>query len=305
MTTPAISGRVADTYETDSGLTVRPLHSALGAEVRGVDMAAPLDAAVRRDLHAAWMTHLVLVFPDQHIDDVAHVAFTRNFGEPEIFHQKMIKSTQVPEIFRVANVDEDGHLLPPANETVRQLSSARMWHTDSSYRDIPSMGSLLRGLEVTRDGGETLFTNMYLVWEALPDELRQQVDGRRARHAFDYLRVLKGLPPIPNEERAKVPPVWQPMVRRHPVTGRASLFISVIYNDEIEGMAPDDAKRLIAKLAEFAGRPEFVYRHRWSAGDVVMWDNRCTMHQVTPYDPTERRVLHRTTIVGDGPVIAA
>ena len=286
-------------------LAVRRLGAALGAEVRGIDLRGPIDDEVFAELHAAWMEHLVLAFPDQPIDDAAHVAFTRRFGEPEIFHQKIIKSARVPEIFRVANVGEDDRLLPPSDLTVRQLSSAQLWHTDSSYRPTPSMGSLLRGLEVVKQGGETLFTNMYLVWDKLPERLKRQVEGRKARHNFEYLRVLRGLPPVSDEERAAMPPVWQPMTRRHPVSGRTSLYISTIYNDEVEGMSPDEAKRFIGELAEFSGRPEFVYRHRWSKDDLVLWDNRCTMHQVTPYDPAERRVLHRTTIVGDGPVIAA
>jgi taurine dioxygenase len=286
-------------------LQVRKLNPALGAEVRGLDMRDALDDATFDELHAAWMENLVLVFPGQHVSDAEHVAFTRRFGEPEIFHQKIIKSQRVPEIFRVANVDEDDRLLPPSDLTVRQLSSAQMWHTDSSYRPVPSMGSLLRGLEVVQEGGETLFTNMYLVWERLPERLKRQVEGRKARHNFEYIRVLRGLPPVSEEERQAMPPVWQPMTRRHPVTGRTSLYISVIYNDEVEGMEPDEAKRFVAELADFAGQPEFVYRHRWTADDLVMWDNRCTMHQVTPYDPAKRRVMHRTTIVGDGPVIAA
>ena len=286
-------------------LQVKRLNPALGAEVRGFDLRKPLDAETSAELRAAWMDNLVLVFPGQPLTDAEHVAFTRHFGEPEIFHQKIIKSERVPEIFRVANVGEDDRLLPPTDLVVRQLSSAQMWHTDSSYRPVPSMGSLLRGLEVVREGGETLFTNMYLVWERLPERLKRQVEGRRARHNFEYIRVLRGLPPVSEEERRAMPPVWQPMTRRHPVTGRVSLYISVIYNDEVEGMSPDEAKRFVGELAEFAGRPEFVYRHRWSPDDMVLWDNRCTMHQVTPYDPAKRRVMHRTTIVGDGPVIPA
>ena len=119
------------------------------------------------------------------------------------------------------------------------------------------------------------------------------------------MHTLASLKPLTEEEKAAMPPVWQPMVRRHPVTGRHSLYISPIYNDEIEGMAPADAQRLIAELVEFAAQPRFVYRHRWEPDDVVMWDNRCTMHQVTPHDPRERRVMHRTTIVGTEPVLAA
>ena len=287
-----------------TGFEVRKLNPALGAQVRGIDMRRPLDPATLQALHAAWMQHHVLVFPGQSITDEEHVAFTRHFGEVEIFHQKIIKSKLVPEIFRVSNTDDEGKLLPPSNLTVRQLSSAQMWHTDSSYRPIPSKGSLLHGIEIVREGGVTCFTNMYLVYERLPEALKRQVAGRKARHNFEYIRVLRGLPPVDEDERRAMPPVWQPMLRKHQVTGRTSLFISTIYNDEVEGMSPEAAKSFVAELAEFCGRDEFVYRHKWETDDVVMWDNRCTMHYVTPHDPSLRRVMHRTTIAGDGPVVA-
>ncbi|MFO1024729.1 MAG: TauD/TfdA family dioxygenase [Acetobacteraceae bacterium] len=286
-------------------LQIRPLHPALGAEVRGVDMRKPMDADTFKAVHDAWMQYLVLVFPEQRITDEEHVAFTRHFGEPEIFHQDIIKSRRVPEIFRVSNVDDDGILMPPDHPTVKQVSLAQFWHTDSSYRKIPCMGALLHGVETSKTGGETQFTNMYAVYDALPDSLKQQIAGRRARHDFGYLHKLAKLRPLTPEEEARMPPVWHPMVRKHPVTGRTSLYISPIYNDEIEGMEPEAAKKLVAQLAEIAEEPRFVYRHRWSPDDVVMWDNRCTMHQVTPHDPRERRVMHRTTIVGTGPVLAA
>ncbi|MGA3397579.1 MAG: TauD/TfdA family dioxygenase [Acetobacteraceae bacterium] len=286
-------------------LTVRPLHPALGAEVRGVDMRAPLGPDSFKAVHDAWMQHLVLVFPAQHITDAEHVAFTRSFGEPELFHQKIIRSSRVPEIFRVSNVDDDGNLMPPEHPTVQQVALAQFWHTDSSYRAIPCTGALLHGVEVSRTGGETQFTNMYAVYEALPDSLKRQVQGRKARHNFGHLHTLASLKPLTEEEKAAMPPVWQPMVRRHPVTGRESLYISPIYNDEIEGMSAQDGKSLIDALTAFAAQPRFVYRHHWQPDDVVMWDNRCTMHQVTPHDPRERRVMHRTTIVGTQPVLAA
>jgi alpha-ketoglutarate-dependent taurine dioxygenase len=285
---------------------VRPLNPALGAEVRGVEMRKPLDADAFRELHDIWMKYLVLVFPGQHVSDEQHVEFTRSFGEPEIFHQNIIKSRRVREIFRVSNVDDDGKLMPPDHPTVKQLSLAQSWHTDSSYRKVPCMGALLHGVEVSRTGGETEFTNMYLVYEALPERLKRQVEGRKARHDFGYMHVLEpALKPLTPEERAAMPPVWQPMVRIHPVTKRKSLYVSPIYNDEVEGMSARESRKLIEELGEFAGRPQFVYRHRWETDDVLMWDNRCTMHQVTAFDPRERRVMHRTTIVGDAPVVAA
>jgi len=283
---------------------VNILHPALGAEVRGVDMRAPLTAAAFGELHELWMRHLVLVFPGQHMTDGEHVTFTRHFGEPEIFHQQIIRSQRVPEIFRVSNVDDDGNLMPPEHPTVQQVSLAQLWHTDSSYRTIPCTGALLHGVEVSRTGGETQFTNMYLVYEALPDSLRRQVEGRKARHSFGNLHTLRDLKPLTEAERAAMPPVWQPMVRRHPVTGRKSLYISPIYNDEVEGMSPAASKQLIEDLTGFAAEARFVYRHRWETHDVLLWDNRCTMHAVTPHDPRERRVMHRTTIVGDAPVLA-
>ncbi len=290
---------------TASELTIRPLHTALGAEVRGLDLAAPLDEDSFQALHDAWMEYLVLVFPNQPLSDHQQIAFGRRFGELEVHHQEIIKSQSAPEIFRVSNVDDDGNLMTPDHPSVAQISLAQRWHTDSSYRPVPSMGSILHGIEITAAGGETWFTNMYDVHDALDETAKQRIAGSRARHDFGHLATLGPIKPLTETERRAMPPVWQPMARRHPVTGRTSLFISPIYNDAIEGMDDDDAVDLIAELNEFVGRDEFVYRHRWSQDDIVMWDNRCTMHHATPYDLATRRVMHRVTIVGEGPVEAA
>src|ERR1019366_3404465 len=160
-------------------IIVRPLHPALGAEIRGVDLRARVSPETFRAVHDAWMRYLVVVFPDQPITDEEHVAFTRYFGEPEIFHQTIIRSRAVKEIFRVSNVDDDGNLMPPSHPTVQQVSLAQLWNTDRSYRAMPCVGSLLHGVEISRTGGETQFINMYMVYDELPDSLRTQVDGRR------------------------------------------------------------------------------------------------------------------------------
>jgi alpha-ketoglutarate-dependent taurine dioxygenase len=288
-----------------SGLAIRKLHPAIGAEVSNVDFSKPLSPDVAAEIHAAWMAHHVLVFPGQAITDEQHVAVTRHFGEPEIFHMDIIKSKFLKEIFRVSNTDEDGNLVPPSNPIQQQLSSAKKWHTDSSYRPSPAMGSILHGVEVSRTGGLTCFTNMHAVYEALPPKWKAKVEGRKALHDFDKLSRISGAPKQTAEERARVPAIWQPMVRSHPVSSRKSLYISPIYNDDIEGMEEAEATAFIQELAEFAGQDRFVYRHQWETDDVLMWDNRCTMHIVTPHDPMERRVMHRTTIVGEGPVAAA
>ncbi len=286
-------------------ITVRKLHPLIGAEIRGVDLRRPMDEATFAAVHDAWMQNLVVVFPDQPITDEEHVAFTRHFGEPEIFHQTIIRSKRVKEIFRVSNVNDDNELMPPEHPTVKQVSLAQLWHTDSSYRAMPCVGSLLHGVEISRTGGETQFINMYEVYDALPDSLRSAIAGRRARHDFGNLHRLADLKPLTEAEKAAMPPIWQPLVRRHPVTGRMSLYISPIYNDAVEGMDDAAARKLIADLIEFAEQPRFIYKHRWEPHDVLMWDNRCTIHAVTPHNPTERRVMHRTTIVGDALVLAA
>lgn len=286
-------------------ISAKKLHPALGAEIRGIDLGRPVDAASFKAVNDAWMEHLVLVFPEQHISDEQHVAFTRYFGVPEIFHQDIIRSKRMKEIFRLANVDEDNNLMPAKHITLRQTGLAQMWHTDSSYRPLPCVGSLLHGLEISRTGGQTRFTNMYRVYEALPESLKKKVRGRKARHDFGNLHRLADIKPLTEAEKAAMPPVWQPMVRSHPVTGRISLYISPIYNDQVEGMDDAAAVTLIAELTEFAQQPGFVYSHQWEPNDIVMWDNRCTMHQVTPHDPMERRVMHRTTIEGVDPVTAA
>jgi taurine dioxygenase len=170
---------------------------------------------------------------------------------------------------------------------------------------MPSVGSLLHGIEISRTGGITQFINMYEVYEALPDALRRKIEGRRARHDFSMLHRITGAPPPTPAEQAAMPAVWHPMVRRHPVSGRKSLYISSIYNDAVEGLDDEAARALIEELSEFAAQPQFMYQHVWEPHDVLMWDNRCTVHAVTPHDPDERRVMHRTTIVGNEPVVAA
>ncbi len=288
-------------------ITVTPRHPALGAEVSGIDMRKPMDAATAKAVRDAWTRHLVLIFPDQPITDQEHVAFTRHFGEPEIFHQTSLhlRSDDVKEIFLVSNVDAQNRIVMPSDPGQKQLNSSRQWHTDSSYKTLPSIGSLLHGIEISRTGGITQFINMYMVYDELPDALRRQVEGRKARHDFAMLSRLTGAPAPSGAERAAVPPVWHPMVRRHPESGRKALYISSIYNDMIEGMGEDESRRLIEELSEFAAQPKYMYRHVWEPHDVLMWDNRCTVHAVTPYDPHERRVMHRTTIVGNEPVVAA
>ena len=286
-------------------LKIQALHPALGAEVVGLDLAETMDDEMFQAIRDAWMKHLVLAFPNQTLSEEQQITFSQRFGALEEHHQDIIKSRSSPQIFRVSNVNDEGNIMSSDHPSIAQISLAQRWHTDSSYRAVPSLGSILHGIEVTKEGGETCFSNMYMVYDALDPATKRRITGCRARHDFGHLTKLAAVKPLTELERQAMPPVWQPMVRKHPWTGRPSLFISPIYNDAIEGMNDAEAAELLTELTEFAGREEFVYRHRWTQGDVVMWDNRCTMHRVTPYDLNLRRVMHRNTVVGDGPVMAA
>ncbi len=258
-----------------------------------------MDAALRDELSAAWERHHVLVFRGQRIGDEAQVAFTRQFGELEIFPQQDDRAAAVPEIFRVANADEGGRILPPDGEHALVSSTVQFWHTDSSYRPIPAKGAVLHGIEIPEEGGDTLWVNLFAVYEALPPELAARIEGRKSRNSFLFMRTSCNLPPMNPEEEEAVPPVEHALVRRHP-DGRKSLYLSPIYVDSITGLSFEESRALVEELTEFADQPEFTYRHQWRTDDVVMWDNRCTMHRVLPYDSAHvRRIMHRTTLAGD------
>ena len=286
-------------------LTVTPIDGCIGARVTGLNLHEALVMHTFAGTQAAWMQHKVLVLPDQNISDDEHVAFATRFGELEIHHQKIIKDETNPAIFKVSNVDENNQVRPPSSDVMTQLLLTKIWHTDSSFREVPCMGSILRGLEVVDEGGQTCFTNMAAVLEGLPADLLAKIEGKRCRHDFAHLNRI-GSKYVPTaEEKLAMPPIWQPMIRVHPVTGQKSLYISPIYNDAIEGMDDAEAKEVLDQLYEICSEPRFVYEHTWTQYDILMWDNRSTMHRILPYDPAARRVSHRTTIVGDGPVMAA
>lgn len=284
-------------------LSIRKLHPAIGAEVRGLDLSEPVDEGTVAAVRAAWLEHHVLVFPGQDISDEQHVAFSRNFSDLEMFPQATNRGSTVPEIFLVSNVDENDNILPVQSEPARYISLIQYWHTDSAYRPIPSLGAILHGLEVPEEGGETLFANLFAAYDALPAEKQAELALLRSKCSFEYSRTLKDLPPMKPEELAAVPPVEHPMVRVHE-DGRKSLYISPPYMECIVGLSHDDSQALIAELTEFATQDRFVYRHKWSPHDILMWDNRSTMHIVTPYDSAnKRRVMHRTSLVGTEAVI--
>lgn len=288
--------------ENRSVLAVKQRHPLIGTEVGGVDLSQPLDEGGFRELHELWMQNPVLIFSSQTISDAEQIAFARRFGTLEVHPSVAHRSSRHPEIYRVSNVDEQGMILPPKSTAWQYLELTWLWHSDSSFLKIPSMGSILHGIEVANEGGDTLFANLYAVWDALPAARQREIENLRVIHSHDAILARSRELSARDDKGQYVSlnPVEHPLVRRHPVTRRRSLFISPHTMAGIVGFAPDEAAALLDELTEFATREQFVYRHRWQADDVLMWDNRCTMHAVMPYDAASvRRIMHRTTIVGD------
>ena len=290
---------------TETHLHIVPRHPLIGAEVNGLDLSRPFDAATVAALRAAWLEHLLLIFPNQAITDAQQIAFARNFGELEIHPSKDHRSSAHPEIYRVANVDEQGNIMPAQSEAWRYINISWLWHSDSSFREVPSDGSILHGISTTREGGQTMFCNLYAVYEALDEAMKHRIHGLRVRHSHDAV-LSRGQSLEHNAKYDTLRPVWHPLVRRHPETGRLSLFISPHTMDAVDGMDEAEGRALLDELIAFAQQDRFVYRHEWTKDDIIMWDNRCTMHAVTPFDNTSiRRIMHRTTLMGSGPVLAA
>lgn len=284
-------------------MQVRNLTPTIGSEITGVDLSQPLDAATTAKIREVWESRGVVIFPGQAISDEAQVAFSRNFGELEMFPQSSDRLDAVPEIFRLGNVDSEGKMLPVEDETAKFNQLTWFWHTDSCYRPIPSKGAILHGLLVSEEGGETIYANLRAALTEMPAEMRARINGLISVHSFHYLRTLKNLPPMKPEEAAALPAVQHPLIRNHQ-DGSQSLYISPPYMENIVGWDRDETQELIDELTEWATQDRFTYRHKWRADDILMWDNTWTMHVVTPYDSAQvPRVMHRTTILGTEAVL--
>ena len=276
---------------------VIPTGAALGAEIRGVDLAEPINAATFAAIERAFDEHGVIFFRDQHITPPQQVAFTRRFGDIEfnIFGERWSVPGS-PEIVVVSNITEDGRPIG-----VRR--AGENWHSDMCYAPRPPRGTMLYALEVPAlfglPLGDTEFASSAAAWDALPESLRRQLDGRRA--IFDFCGRKRAFPPT-QAEKDRYPPVTHPIARRHPRTGRTSLYVMRDDCTGIEGIPREDAEGLIAALADHIVKPAFVYRHQWRQGDLLMWDNCTVQHRaIQDYDMPQRRLMHRTTMDGGAP----
>lgn len=281
-----------------SPFDVNPISPVMGAEIRGVDLSRPLDEAVFGAIRAALHRYKLLRFPAQRLSEAQQVAFSRRFGELQVHVLDQFRHPDHPEIYVLSNVEKQS-----GRTTGRHPDRGTLvWHSDLSFQCRPALATILYGIDVPRRGGETLFADMVAAYDSLPEDLKQQVAGRRAVHDLDYSRRRAGEPPMTARQRAEAPPVDHPLVRTHPDTGRKVLYISH-HVSRIDGLPDDEGRALLEALMTHATAERFVYRNTWKSGDVVMWDNRCTMHRATEYDAAaERRVIHRTVVKGDVPV---
>ncbi len=279
-------------------IEVVPTGAALGAEIRGVDLAEPIDDATFAAIERAYDEHGVIFFRGQRITPPQQVAFTRRFGAIEfnIFGERWSVPGS-PEIVVVSNITEDGRPIG-----VRR--AGENWHSDMCYAARPPRGTMLYALEVPELFGLTLgdteFASAAAAWDALPDAIRHRLEGRQA--IFDFCGRKRAFPPT-QAEKDRYPPVRHPIARTHPRTGRKCLYVMRDDCTGIEGVAADEAEALIAALADHIVKPAFVYRHQWRQGDVLMWDNCTVQHRaIQDYDMPQRRLMHRTTMDGAAPM---
>jgi len=279
-------------------IEVIPTKAALGAEIRGVDLAYPVDDTTFALIEEAYNSYGVIFFRGQSLAPPQQVAFTRRFGEIDfnIFGERWSVPGS-PEIVVVSNITEN-------NRPVGVRRAGENWHSDMCYTARPPRGTMLYAIEVPILHGLTLgdteFASARAAWEALPDPMRHRIDGRRA--VFDFTGRKRAFPPT-QEEIDRYPPAMHPIVRTHPYTGLKCLYVMRDDCTGIEGLEQDEAETLIAALADHIVKPDFIYRHQWRPGDLLMWDNCTVQHRaIQDYDLPQRRLMHRTTMGGTVPM---
>jgi taurine dioxygenase len=273
-------------------LGVRPLSPALGAEILGIDLRDDIDARVFAQIRDAWHQNLVIVLRSQNMSEEDQVRFAEKFGPPAVIHTKQFVRNH-PAVMLISNIREDG-------KPIGALPDGEMhFHTDQCHQERPAMASMLYALEVPRAGGNTLFANGYTAYETLPHEIKRRIDGRKALNAYDYetAATKRG-----TRLTQRVPSYAHPVVRTHPATGRKALYVNRLMTVRIEGLPAQESDDLLAMLFDHQERREFIYEHVWRVGDLVIWDNRCTLHARTDFSPDERRLMRRVTILGEKPV---
>ncbi len=287
-------------------LTIKPLHPLFAAEIRGADLSQKPDTATQQAIERAMDRYGVGVLPDQALDDERQIAFARLYGPLEVAPLVQGKTgtrglggnrIKHREIFDVSNLDDDGRILDADDQRAAYGLGNQLWHTDSSFRQKSATWSMLHARIVPPDGADTEFVDTRAVYDALPEATKARLEGLVAEHSVWHSRAKLGGYVPTEEERRSRPPARHPLLRRHPGSGRMALYIAS-HASHILGLPVDEGRALLDELIDFATQPKFVYAHKWRLGDLVIWDNRCTLHRATPYQSqTYRRDMRRTTII--------
>ena len=280
-------------------ITVTPAHPDFAAEIAGVDVSRPLNPADRQAIEDAIDRYAVVVFRGQTLDDEKQVAFARNFGPIassalKLRHRDIKHRIESSDVADISNLDGDGNLLKPDARRRLDGLANRLWHTDASFRAVPGALSMLYAHVIPEEGGDTEFADLRAAYDALPEAKKNELEGLVAEHSIWRSREQLGVVQYTEEERASLPPVPQRVVRTHPGSHRKTLYLAA-HASHILGMPVADGRLIILDLIEHATQPRFVHAHRWAKGDLVIWDNRCTMHRARPFDTTRVRDLRRVT----------
>jgi alpha-ketoglutarate-dependent 2,4-dichlorophenoxyacetate dioxygenase len=282
-------------------LQVTPLHPLFAAQVSGVDLREPTPALFA-EVAAALDRHAVLVFRDQPLGTAQQIAFSEGFGPLETTVGAALKGPGgsrlgEPRLAEVSNLSPDGGIRPPDDRWRLMQKANEFWHTDSSFKPRSGKISILSAHECPGRGGDTEFADLRAAYDALDDDTRDRIAGLRVAHSMARSRALVGYDDLAADAAARFPPVSQPLARRHPGSGRMSLYLAS-HASHVIGWPLEEGRSLLDRLMALATEPRFVFRHSWRVGDLVMWDNRCTLHRARPYDDIgERRDMRRTTVV--------
>jgi len=266
----------------------RPLNDAIGMEIIGVDLREDLPQSAFEAIRDAWRAHCIILLRGQTLDEEAQVRFARRFGElGKVLHAHEGR-TSLPGVMYISNIRENGKL-------IGALPDGEMYfHSDQCYIESPSVGTMLYAMEVPSKGGDTIFANMFAAYDALPDALKEKIEGRVALNVYDYQNAatVRG-----SALREGVPSFAHPMVKIHPFTGRKALYFNRLMTHHIVGMDSQESEALLAQLFDHQEQDRFLYRHVWTPGDLVMWDNRSALHARSDFDASERRLMRRTVVV--------
>jgi alpha-ketoglutarate-dependent 2,4-dichlorophenoxyacetate dioxygenase len=284
-------------------ITIRQLHPLFCAEIGGVDTGQPMDDATFAEIRAAFEEHSVLVFRGQTLDDEKQIAFSRRFGPLETAGKA--NPAAGTHFARQSNLDiRTGTVIPPEDRRMVYQKGNYLWHSDSSFKAVPSLCSLLSARVVPPEGGNTEFASMRAAYDALPDDKKQQLEELVVEHSLVYSRETVSTEALTPAMKAELPGAWQAMVRVNPVNGRKAVYAGA-HASHVIGWPRGEGRAFIQWLNDFATQPSFCYSHAWRDGDLVIWDNRATLHRATTYDTVRhKRLMQRTTVGGDAPTVA-